>query len=131
MLLLKFLYLTFILTVISCSQKTGNKQLQSKSKPAENYSDRVPETWISHNINSSQLLELKDSSIAVVYWFIGAKFSSGKKPYYYKSTGKVIKWKDVELAIQTDKYKFYYNIWKDTLRLMGEAGIMEKLVKVY
>lgn len=93
--------------------------------------DTILATWISHSANSLQVLELKDSTNALVYWFRSGNQKFNIQPYYFKANGKVKQWDRNKLTVQTDKYNLYYDIWDDTLILRDEAGIIEKLIRVY
>lgn len=133
------LFLIISFSLFSCIQKSDTKfsepkvwkdSLNSKSTSNSN----VPlATWISHSDNSTQILELADSSTGIVYYFIKNFIDSRKKhtPYYYKAKCKVKNWSKYSLSVSTDKYNFYYDVWGDTLTLKDEVGVMEKLIRVY
>ena len=128
--------LSFLLTLIvfSCSQKRESiKSLEGPSFIKANESDSIWATWVSHSLHSFQMLELKDSSNALVYCFEEGRQQLKNKPYFFKAVGKVTYWNKNKLTVHTDKYTFYYNIGDDTLILRGGAGgadIIEKLIRV-
>jgi hypothetical protein len=129
----------FLFTITSCNEENSDtikKPIQTSIKdtlltPKE--IDTPLATWASHSLHAFQLLELRDSFNATIYYFIDGYTNPNRieAPYYFKAKAKVALWNSNQMTILTDKFKFYYDIWKDTLILRDEAGIQEKLIRVH
>jgi len=128
-----------LLAMVSCNEgnsKKENEFVKSDLKDTlltSKMIDNPLATWASHSNHAFQLLELSDSASGTIYYFIDGYTNPTKieAPYYFKAKAEVSLWNKNQLIIKTDKYKFYYDIWNDTLVLRDEAGIQEKLIRVY
>jgi hypothetical protein len=126
-----------LFTIISCNEGSSNNKLIQTSLNdtifRSNFVDTPMATWASNSIHSFQILELKDSFNATIYYYVDAYTNPNKmeSPYYFKAKAKVALWNQNQMTVKTDKYNFYYDIWRDTLILKDEAGIQEKLIRVY
>jgi len=129
----------FLLTIGSCNEgnlRDNNELVKSELRDTSLNSkiiDKPLATWASHSNHAFQLLELSDSGSGTIYYFIDGNTNSKRieVPYYFKAKAKVELWNKVQMIIKTDKYRFYYDIWNDTLVLKDESGIREKLIRAY
>ncbi len=128
--------------VFSCTSHTNDDKLNLHSAKIEkaivnDTSDlsKFLGTWVSHSKRHFQIVEIKDSSKAIVYrfehWSPTHDNIKGERYAYYKLEGKISITYQYNLLIETSKFKFPYFLQDDTLFQMAEPGRVDTLVRVY
>jgi hypothetical protein len=144
----KLLFILPILTTIlcCCSNQVSldeNKLTSTKRKLDTTEYKGLHGTWIRHDKTGFTLIEIKDTANIVYYQFLDRQADLGKptkdRYWFYKSKATMGYWHgpdnpykmDVDIWINTGKFRFDYKLKGDTLIDFDKMGEQGKFVKVY
>lgn len=132
-------YFLLALAAISCNNHESpvkpSKQDTAAMTSNSLYKEPLAGTWIHHDSAGFRIIEIIDSSHAFFSGFTDRQKDIGKdvedKYWYYKSNATMGHWNEHSIWIETDRFRFDYSIFADTLIEFDKMGEQGKFIRVY